>query len=252
MAARKSRALVVVFFSQLIGLVLLIALALVTRERLPTLQDVGWGAVAGVAGLVGLGALYSALSRGNMGLVAPITGVISTAMPVIFGALSQDVPHPLQLVGFVLAIASVALISTSGGGAGTNGIALAVIAGISFGAFLILIAQAQHNSVFWPLSVARTASLLTLSAVLLARRDFVTPTRQALPLMAGSGVLDAGGNFLYVLAAHAGRIDVAGALSSMYPASTVLLALILLKEKLKRWQIVGVALSLIAIPLIVS
>jgi len=253
LATRKSNALVVVQFSQLIGLALLIMLALTTHEQLPAPADVVWGALAGVAGLAGLAALYSALSRGNMGLVAPVTGVISTAMPVIFGALSQGWPHPSQILGFALAIAAVAFISTSGDTtASTHGLGLALIAGVSFGAFLILIAQARHSSVFWPLSVARLAALIVLTTYLLVRRRVTVPAAGAVPFIFGSGILDAGGNFLYVLAAQAGRVDVAGALSSMYPASTVLLALTLLHERLRPWQWAGVLLSLAAIPLIVG
>lgn len=252
LATRKHSAWIVVFYSQAIGLVLLVFLALLSGERLPTPIDVVWGALAGIAGVIGVGVFYTALSRGNMGLVAPVTGVISTAMPVVFGALAQGLPHPLQLAGFGVAIVAVALISRSGEGRGTNGLQLAIIAGVAFGAFLVLIAQTQDNSVFWPLSAARGASVFALLVLLIARRSLAPPPRNVLPQLLGSGVLDAAGNFLYVLAAQAGRIDVAGALSSMYPASTVILALVLLHERLQRWQIVGVVLSLAAIPLIVA
>lgn len=254
LATRRARVLTVVFLSQGIGLAVLIALALLTREPWPPAPDLAWGAAAGLAGLVGLSALYSALSKGNMGLVAPVTGVISTAIPVIFGTLAQGLPHPLQIAGFGLAIAAVALISRSGDGVAghPSGLGLAVIAGVSFGAFLILIANTSDGAVFWPLCAARGASALTLSLFILFRRSFVPPGRDVLPVIALSGVMDAAGNFLFVLAEQAGRLDVAGALSSLYPATTVLLALVVLKERLVRHQIIGVALALVAIPLIVS
>jgi drug/metabolite transporter (DMT)-like permease len=253
LAARRTPVLAVVFLSQLIGLVFLVALALLAREPAPRWEDVVWGAAAGLAGLGGLSALYSALSTGNMGLVAPVTGVISTAMPVVFGALTQGLPQPLQMLGFALAIVSVGLIARTGdGGAHPHGLALAIIAGVSFGAFLILIANTRDGAVFWPLVAARGASVLVMVLFMLMRRSFARPDRSALPLIAASGTMDAAGNFLFVLAEQAGRLDVASALSSLYPASTVLLALVLLHERLMRWQVVGVVLSLIAIPLIVA
>ncbi len=253
LATRRAKVVVVVFFSQLIGLGLLIGLAAITSEPMPVTSDVLWGAAAGIAGLIGLSALYSALAKGNMGLVAPVTGVISTALPVLFGALSQGLPHPLQMAGFVLAIIAVALISRTDGGDGRPaGLGLAVIAGVSFGAFLILIANTSEGAVFWPLAAARTASAMCLLAFMLLRRSFAMPARNAWPLIALSGVMDAAGNFLFVLAEQAGRLDVAGALASLYPASTTLLALIFLRERPHRWQVVGIVLTFIAIPLIVA
>lgn len=253
LATRRAKVAVVVFFSQLIGLALLIGFAVATQERLPATTDVLWGAAAGIAGLIGLSALYSALSKGNMGLVAPVTGVISTAMPVLFGARSQGLPHPLQMLGFVLAIIAVALISRTGNGDGKPaGLGLAVIAGVSFGAFLILIANTSDGAVFWPLAAARIASAICLIVFKLLTRSFATPARNAWAFIALSGVMDAAGNFLFVLAEQAGRLDVAGALSSLYPASTTILALIFLRERPHRWQVVGIVLTFIAIPLIVA
>jgi drug/metabolite transporter (DMT)-like permease len=253
LATRRTKVLTVVFVSQLIGLLSLIALGVITREPFPALPDVLWGAAAGLAGLGGLASLYTALSKGYMGLVAPVTGVISTALPVLFGILSQGLPHLLQLLGFALAVAAVALISRTGSGSvRPDGLGLAILAGISFGAFLILISFTREGAVFWPLSVARIASLVVMVFVMLVRRSFDAPARSALPLMALSGVMDAAGNFLFVLAEQAGRLDVASALSSLYPASTTLLALIVLRERLNRWQGLGVALTLAAIPLITA
>lgn len=253
LATRRAKVAVVVFFSQLIGLALLIGLAMITREPLPATSDVLWGAAAGIAGLIGLSAFYTALSKGNMGLVAPVTGVISTAMPVLFGALSQGLPHPLQMLGFVLAIIAVGLISRTGNGDGRPaGLRLAVIAGISFGAFLVLISHTSDGAVFWPLAAARTASVVCLAVFLLSTRSYATPARSAWTFIALSGVLDAAGNFLFVLAEQAGRLDVAGALSSLYPASTTILALIFLRERPHRWQVAGIVLTFIAILLIVA
>lgn len=263
LATRRARVVPVVLLSQLIGMILLSSTALLMREALPQPVDIAWGATAGLAGLIGLAALYRAMALGQMGIVAPVSGVISAALPVVAGALTQGLPNPFNLAGFVLALAGVWLISRQNG-AGQNGthagtarptsIALAVLSGLGFGCFLILIAQSQQGSVFWPLAAARAASLGVLLSVLLAgtlagRWTGVPPRNAWIPIVA-AGVMDTGGNLFFVLASQAGRLDIAGVLSSLYPATTVLLALILLRERLVRSQFMGVTFALLAIPLI--
>lgn len=252
-ATRRTPVLTVVFLSQLVGFSFLLMLAVISREPLPTVSDLAWGAAAGLFGLMGLASLYQGMSIGQMGIVASVTGVISTALPVAFGALTQGLPAVLRIAGFVIASAGVWLISRSqGGSVRPAGLGLALISGVGFGCFLILIAQAQRNAVFWPLAAARAASVTVMLAFALVRRSVVRPAHRMWPVIAGAGVMDAVGNFLFVLAAQAGRLDVASALASLYPVSTVLLALVLLRERLMRWQVAGVLLSFVAIPLIVA
>ena len=255
-ATRRANVVVVMLFSQLVGISMFTLLALVTHEQFPSPRDLAWGAAAGVAGLVGIAALYSAMALGQMGIVAPISGVITAALPVLAGALMQGLPNPLNLLGFALALVGVFLISRSGDGtARPVSIVLAVIAGFGFGGFLILIAQAQHGTVFWPLAAARAASITVSVLGVLGQRAFSRLPRNPLPRNALlpavlAGVLDSSGNLFFVLSSQAGRLDVAGVLSSLYPATTVLLALALLHERLLRSQAVGVLLALAAIPLI--
>src|SRR5512141_1445748 len=94
LATRRARAFSVVLLSQTLGIVLLALLATITRERLPALADIGWGAASGIAGLIGLAALYRAMAIGQMGIVAPVSGVITAALPVIVGGLTQGLPAP--------------------------------------------------------------------------------------------------------------------------------------------------------------
>ena len=114
LATRRAQVLSVVFGSYTVGLCMLILLALIASEPLPTALDFMWGGVAGLAGAVGLGAFYQALSVGRMGIVAPIAAMLSAAIPVLFGALIEGLPGPLQLIGFVLAFIAVGLISGLG------------------------------------------------------------------------------------------------------------------------------------------
>jgi drug/metabolite transporter (DMT)-like permease len=250
-ATRRAKVLSVVIAAHAIGLMMLIALALIWSEPFPTTLDIIWGSVAGLAGAVGVVAFYQSLSVGRMGIVAPITAMLSAAVPVIFGVFFEGLPGPLQLIGFVLALIAVGLISGLGVVKGRpKGLGLAFLAGLGFGSFFILISRVSHGEIFWPLAAARLASFLFLLAVILVRRQEIIPKKSVLPLVFLAGALDVAGNVFFVLATHAGRLDVAAILSSLYPAVTVLLASIILKERVTRIQTIGIFIALVAIPLI--
>jgi drug/metabolite transporter (DMT)-like permease len=250
-ATRRAKVLSVVIAAHAIGLIMLIALALIWSEPFPSTLDIIWGSVAGLAGAVGVVAFYQSLSVGRMGIVAPITAMLSAAVPVLFGAFFEGLPGPLQLTGFVLALIAVGLISGLGVVKGRpKGLGLAFLAGLGFGSFFILISRVSHGAIFWPLAAARLASFLFLLAVILVRRQEIIPKKSVLPVVFLAGALDVAGNVFFVLATHAGRLDVAAILSSLYPAVTVLLASIILKERVTRIQTIGIFIALVAIPLI--
>ncbi len=251
LATRRAQVLSVVFGSYALGLCMLIVVALLFSEPFPTAVDFMWGGVAGVAGAVGLAAFYQALSVGRMGIIAPVAAMLSAAIPVIFGALTQGLPGPLQIVGFVLAFIAVGLISGFGGVKGRpKGLWLALLAGVGFGSFFILISRVSQGEIFWPLAVARFSSLVFLLAIILIRRQPVLPEKSVWPIVFLAGALDAAGNVFFVLATHSGQLDVAAMLSSLYPAVTVLLATIVLKERVSRLQAIGIVIAVVAIPLI--
>jgi drug/metabolite transporter (DMT)-like permease len=256
LASRRINASSVVIAGYSVGFVLLLALALLWREGFPEPVDVLWGGLAGLAGALGLIAFYTALASGKMGIAAPISAVLTAMLPVLFSALTAGLPGPLRLGGFVLALLAIALISRPDRAADgrPQGIGLAVLAGFGFGCFFILISRVSPGATFWPLAIARLTSVVSLLVVLLLRRQ---PMRQLLSgvrrvelLVLLAGTLDALGNVFFVLAAHSGRLDVAAILSSLYPAATVLLAAVVLRERVTRMQAVGILLVLLAIPLI--
>jgi drug/metabolite transporter (DMT)-like permease len=226
-------------------------LALVGREPVPALTDLLWGGLAGVAGMIGVLSFYAALARGKMGIAAPISAVLTAALPVLFSMFTAGLPTPLQLGGFALAGLAIALISGQQRTAEpSKGMGLALLAGCGFGCFFILISRVSHDATFWPLAVARFTSVLFLLLVTLIRQQQVLPRTTAVPLILLAGVLDAIGNTFFVLAAHTGRLDIAAILSSLYPAATVLLAAIVLRERVTRIQGIGILLALVAVPLI--
>lgn len=255
LASRRTNASSVVTVAYAIGFVLLVALALLWREPLPSLANIGWGAIAGLVGAIGLIAFYSALSIGRMGIVAPTSAVLTASLPVLFSIFTVGLPTLFQVGGFILALLAITLISRPERTKGRPvGIGLALLAGFGFGCFFILISRVDAGATFWPLAVARFVSVLFLLIVTQLRRQPDQPKSQfkfaITPLIALAGILDAIGNAFFVLASHSGRLDVAAVLSSLYPAATVLLAALLLRERVTRIQAVGIALALIAVPLI--
>ena len=233
------------------GLLFMLLLAFLAQEPVPSRISLLWGMAARLVGGIGLAALYKALAIGKMGVNAPLSAVIAALLPLLFSFSTEGLPRPLQLVGFVLALISIWLIAAQpGASGGREGLGLAVVAGIGFSGFLLFSKLAGAHALFWPLVFARLASLLLMLAIVLISRPEWKPAKGALPYMLVAGVLDSGANALYVAATQHGRLDVAAVLSSLYPASTVILARVLLKERLSQPQSAGIVAALIAVPLI--
>ncbi|HEX2481105.1 MAG TPA: DMT family transporter [Methylomirabilota bacterium] len=252
LASRRAPALGVVVASQAVGIALLVVLSTVTAEAAPSVRQVLWAALAGANGALGLFALYSALASGRMGIAAPVSGVVGALVPVLAGSLVHGPPRPIRLAGFGLAVAGVWLLTAANldaSRAGLRELGLPVLAGVSFGLFLVFIHRAGP-AVLLPLIVARVTSMGVLAAIGGAAGTLTLPARSALGLTCLAGVLDTGGNAFFALAAQTGRLDVAGVLSSLYPASTVALACLLLGERLTRRQVAGAIATLAAIALV--
>lgn len=251
LAARRASVWRVVAVVQAAGLALLVALLLVLREPLPPARDLAWAAGAGACGAVGLSALYAALNAGSMGVAAPVTGVVASVVPVLVGVWTEGSPGAWAFAGFGLALAGITLVSATGERATTRrALSLALLAGAGFGGFLVLIDRTSGETFLWPLVAVRVTSAALVGLVILARRP--PRTRHAPPwgLMLLAALLDTGGNAFFLLAAQLGRLDVAAVLSSLYPAMTVLLARVVLRERMTRAQLAGLALVLVAIVLI--
>ena len=251
LASRRDNPFSVVTAAYGFGFVLLVVIALIWREPFPQPIDIVWGGVAGLVGAIGLIAFYSALSIGRMGIAAPLSAILTAALPVIFSAFTEGLPSLIQVGGFVLALIAVGLISRPERLKGRpEGLGLALLAGLGFGCFFILISRVSQAATFWPLAVARLISVLFLLTVVGMRRQRVMPGKRVAVLVLLAGGLDALGNAFFVLATHVGRLDVAAILSSLYPAATVILATIVLRERVTRVQALGIFLALTAIPLI--
>lgn len=248
-ASRRAGALIVVAGAHGIGLVALLVAAAWVGPPIPGPATAGVGLLAGVAGAAGLAALYRGMSLGSMGLVTALSGVGSLAIPLVAGALIGARVSELQLLGVACAAAAgVAASGASRTELGRQALLLAAVAAVSFGAWYVLIdVAASGGDPLWALVLSRAASagLTALFAVHRFRREGF-PLR----IVAAAGLLDVGGNAFYVVARDLLPIGLAAALTGLYPIVTMLMARVLLGERLPRLGQIGVALALVGIVLI--
>lgn len=254
LAARRAAALAVVALSQLAGLVALLLLLPVLGGD-PTAVDLWWGAAAGITGAVGLAVFYRALADGVMSVVAPVTAVCAAAVPVLLGLALGERLGAAAVGGIVLALVAVALVAAEGGlptAAALRQARLgpALVAGTAFGLFFVLLDQPGPASGLWPLVGARTASIALVLVIARVARSPLALPRAVLPLTVLTGVLDMAANALFLLAAREGLLAVAGVLASLYPVSTVLLAQVVLRERVAGAQVAGLVVAAAAVALI--
>lgn len=251
-ASRRGDALTVVLFSQLFGGTLLVVLALLFAQSRPPAGHLLSGALAGVFGVLGLVGLYKGLAQGRMGLVAPLSAVVTALVPLVFSYFLEGAPGRLRIVGFGIALVAVWLLSSPGNTSkiAPGEIKLSLFAGLGFGLFFIFMDHASSQAVLWPLVAARTAAIALMVAFLTLSRQLNAPPRGQFAFIALAGVLDTAGNAAFGMAAHLGRLDIAAVLASLYPASTVVLAWLVFRERLGGQQWVGVAAAGAALVLI--
>jgi uncharacterized membrane protein len=256
LATRRADPVQVLAWSAVSGMILLVALALVTREPLLPATAAAWAIAGGLSAAIGITFLYRGLAVGRAATVAPAAAVVTAALPVLFTAITQGLPQPLQIFGFVLAVIGIWLVARTPDPAPSaetapiarqsSGLALALAAGTGFGGFLILIAHVPEEFVFLPLTIARL-TMLAAAVVVLFARGLALPPPLSNPIALVAGTLDAGGNIFYVVARRYARLDVAAVLSSLYPVATVLLAWLLLRERMDRRQWLGAAVCCVAV-----
>ena len=263
LATRRAGTIPVVLVSQASGLILLALLLPLLPGASPSRSDLIWGTVAGVAGGIGVGLLYRALAIGAMAVVAPTTAVCAVAIPVAVSVLLGERPGPLALAGIVLGIVSIVLVSRQTAIEPAQeglvsarryppGVGTALASGVAIGFFFLALAQTRAEAGMWPLVMSRSLSVVLFGAAAIAgRRSLRMPARVAW-LAIVCGFIDMLANALYLLATRQGPLSIVVTLSSLYPASTVLLARVILAERLNLWQISGVGCALAAVVLIVT
>ena len=252
-----------VLVSYPVALVLLTALALVVGGHVST-PAIVWGGLCGLSQAFGVWWFYAALAEGPMSLVSPLTAILVAGVPIVTGIVALgERPRAPAYVGIGLALVAVVLVSREvrdeddGPNASphrfTTKVAwLTVGSGLAFGLNFVLIDQAPGDAQLWPLVFARLSASLVVVVVATFTRNLSAPTGVPLKLALAAGMLDTVANVSMLLALHASMLSLTSVLISLYPAGTVGLALVVLKEKVTRWQAAGMVLALAAVGLIAA
>lgn len=258
-------ALRTVLLSHSASLAALLLLLFVRRDTLPQGALLAWGLAAGFFGGTSVLCFYLCLARGAMGAPAAISGLLAAAIPSLVSGILEGAPRPLHLLGFFLAAGAIWLIA-----AGPQSVAsppgtlvLSIAAGAGFGLYFVALRMAGIGGVLWPLALSRSVSIsvclagiawMVITAKSRPRKPRVAGApwlnRKAVPWALATALLDTSGNLFFIAATRAGRLDVAAVLASLYPASTILLAAWLLRERPGRQQAAGMALAALAVVLI--
>ena len=263
---KRARVFNVILISQLVSCVLF-ALVLPFWSGAFSWPGVGWGALAGVAGVSGAALLYRGLAIGRMGVVAPITAVLAAALPVAYGLARGERPGWVPLTGVVLGFVAVVLISRASepgsrsadesndrpppvSEQNNQGVVEALGAGTGFGLFFILLARAPEGSGLWPVVGTRASMLTSIALLAVVTGTAVRPRAGTGPGLVLLGFTNLGADLLFLLATRAGLLSLVAVITSLYPAATIALARVLLNERMVRLQIVGVALAALSVVLI--
>ncbi len=260
--ARRGNVFLFTTFVHLSGMLLAGALALAIGLPFPDAHSVLWSLAAGAIGGIGLALFYRGLAVGKMGIVAPVSAVLGAAIATAVAAFTEGVPSNRHLLGFVLAGIGVWLISRTeesveGGseeektnGGRPRGLGLAILSGCGFAGFFFCIHRAGQGSALWIAVCSRFASFIVTLAIVIAGRQFRAVARPVLAIALAAGILEITGSVVFVRASQIGRLDVAVVLSSLYPAVTVILARIFLREHFSRARTIGMLAALAAVPMI--
>lgn len=235
------------------GLVLLGTFVAVRGEGPPGAEFAIFAALGGLAGTAGIAAFYRGLAVGAMGVVAPISG-LAAAIPVAVGVASGERPSALQLAGIAVALTGVALASReeeqSTGGRVAGGVGLALVSAIGFGTFFVFIDRASEGDAAWAILTSRIVGITVIAALFLALRPAPRPGRSDVPALVAIGAFDIAGQSLFALSTIEGLLSVVSVLASLYPVMTIVLARLVLGERLRALQRVGAVAALAGVALI--
>ena len=251
-ATKKTNIISVLAISHFLGLLIILLIAPLMAEEFKT-GDFFLGVLASSFGLLGLSLLYRGLAKGPMAIVAPITAVACATLPVIWGLFSGEKLSAQQIIGVFVGLFAIFLVSwTPGGQAGIKGMLVleALIAGLAFGAFFIVIDGTSETTAPWPVVGSRVFSVIAIFLFVMIGRKNIKPGKKSTPYIIGAGFFDTLANVVLLAALNRGMLSLVSVLASFYPAVTVLLARLFLKEMMLKSQIVGLALGLTSIALL--
>ncbi|MRJ75304.1 EamA family transporter [Aeromicrobium sp. SMF47] len=230
-----------------------LAVALVVGGS-PTGRDLLFGSLAGLGGGFGAAFLYRGLSSARMGVVAPISAIGAALIPVAVGLLTGDRPSGMALVGVVCAFPAIALISrvVDDDPAHRGGVLDGVLAGVGFGMLFVFLGQIGEDAGLLPLAASQGTSIVAVIVTATVLRQAWVPRDRAAWAAVSMGPLGATAQGAFIYATHHGLLSIVSVISSLYPASTVLLAAVLLRERIHRWQGMGLVFAALAVALVAA
>jgi drug/metabolite transporter (DMT)-like permease len=255
MGARKSPLFSVLVLSQITGLVVATVTALAMRQDLPGVIDLAWGAVAGVCGAAGLAALYTAIASTPVAVASPVAAVTGAIIPVLLGIGLGDRPGTLAWAGIVLAFPAIVLLTWAPSRRTRDPLVrraalLGATAGAGFGLFFFAVSRTSHLSGLWPLVAARVTTVTVAALLALFARRSLRPSRAGFPIIVLSGAIDMCANIAFLMATRIGMLSLVAVVTSLYPAPTVLLAWLVLRERMTALRVAGLALAVAGVALI--
>jgi drug/metabolite transporter (DMT)-like permease len=249
-ASHRIAVVQVLVIGEVVGAFILWGIAYALGEPLLATTNIAVAIAAGLCGAIGVAALYLGIAAGHTAITVPVSAVLATIVPVLYGIGAQGIPSVTVMAGIGLGIAAITLNSFAGPRTGNRGVWEGLIAGVAFGVYFILLTHiSTGDAVYAPLALSRSSALLVTIPWLIARPGG-RPTWAGFGLAVVACLFDIGAAVMFFLAARYGRLDVASVLASLYPAVTVLLAATLLREHIRVVQRWGLALTLAATLLI--
>ncbi|MDQ3616685.1 MAG: DMT family transporter [Actinomycetota bacterium] len=263
LVSRRTSAWSVAFVAQVSAMTFSIFLALLTGGS-PVVSDLAWAILAGIGSAAGIGFLYRGLATGRMSVVAPVSAVGSAIVPGLVGALTGERPSALVWTGVLLALPSIWLVAHNSAeqteaasteeaaGRAAGAFVDGLLAGVGFGVLFAALGQVRDEAGLWPVATGQAVSVLGLVLLATVLRAPWVPRDTAAAIAVVAGALGASANVAFLLSAQYGFLTVAGVLASLYPAATVLLAAVVLHERIRRGQGVGLGLCAVAIALVAA
>jgi drug/metabolite transporter (DMT)-like permease len=254
LASRAHSAVTILLYSYPVGAVLM-ALMMPFFPGTLTARAVLFGTAGGLSGLLGVSIMYQLMVTAPMNVISPVTAVLAAIVPVFVGVGGGERPAASAWAGIVIGLAAVVLVSRTSedhpyGRIHPRVIALAFVSGIGFGFYFVFLARAGHDSGLWPLLVSRIASAIAVVPLAAAMGSFAVVRGRPLAIALAAGTCDALANMFFLLAARSGLLSLASVLTALYPAMTVLLAVVVLREHTSTTQRYGLGLAAVSVVLI--
>lgn len=254
LAARKLNTYRAVFYGNTLGFLTLLAIVAIYPETVPDTRSLIIAGAAGIIGAVSLLILFHSMACGQMSIAAPVSALFAATLPIVVGIFTQGLPTQVQFIGFGLALLAIWLISQEDSKhpfriERLSSLRLPLLAGLGFGSYFILMHYAVIGapSTIWPLITTFFTGILTALAFMLVRRETFILPRKAWGVVLINVLFNVAGNLFYLQALKSGRLDISVALSSLYPGGTVILAWLILRERISLTQWIGIIAALIAI-----